>query len=103
MTAEANKAATVINGRIGDSKPHVGIILGSGLGDLGTQIIDVTTITYKDLPGFPQPGVEGHAGNLLIGTLGGVRVACLQGRAHSYEGDLKAMITPVRALQRIGC
>ena len=103
MTAEANKAATVIQGRIGDAKPRVGIILGSGLGDLGSQIIDITTITYKDLPGFPQPGVEGHAGNLLIGTLGGVTVACLQGRAHSYEGNLKAMITPVRALQRIGC
>lgn len=103
MTADADKAATVIQGRIGDAKPHVGIILGSGLGDLGNRITDVTTFTYKDLPGFPQPGVEGHAGNLLIGTLGGVTVACLQGRAHSYEGELKAMVTPVRTLQRIGC
>ena len=103
MTADADKAAAVIQDRIGDAKPRVGIILGSGLGSLGNQIADVTPITYKDLPGFPQPGVEGHAGNLLIGTLGDVTVACLQGRAHSYEGDLKAMVTPVRTLQRIGC
>lgn len=103
MTTDADKAAGVIKDRIGEAKPRVGIILGSGLGGLGNQITDVTTITYKDLPGFPQPGVEGHAGNLLIGTLGGVTVACLQGRAHSYEGDIKAMVTPVRTLQRAGC
>ncbi|MEK9944462.1 MAG: purine-nucleoside phosphorylase [Alphaproteobacteria bacterium] len=103
MTADADNAAAVIRERIGDLKPRVGIILGSGLGDLGNHIADNTTITYTDLPGFPQTGVEGHAGNLLIGTLGGVTVACLQGRAHSYEGDLKAMVTPVRSLQRAGC
>jgi xanthosine phosphorylase len=103
MTADADKAATVIQDRIGDAKPSVGVILGSGLGELGNGITDVTNISYKDLPGFPQLGVEGHAGNLLIGTLGDATVACLQGRAHSYEGNIKAMVTPVRTLQRIGC
>jgi xanthosine phosphorylase len=103
MTADAYRAAEVVRQRIGDTKPRVGIILGSGLGDLGRRIENATTISYRDLPGFPLPGVEGHAGNLLVGTLGGVTVACLQGRAHSYEGDLKAMVTPVRTLKLIGC
>jgi len=101
MTTDAISAAKVVAQRI-DAKPKVGIILGSGLGGLGDEIADVTTISYGDLPGFPRPGVEGHAGNLLIGTLGGTTVACLQGRAHSYEGDLKAMVTPVRTLKLIG-
>lgn len=102
MTTDAISAAKVVAERI-EAKPVVGIILGSGLGGLADQIAGATTIPYDDLPGFPRPSVEGHAGNLLIGTLGGATVACLQGRAHSYEGDLKAMVTPVRTLKLIGC
>ncbi len=103
MTEDAHRAADVIREKTGGAQPTAGIILGSGLGDLGSEIENVTIVSYADLPGFPKPGVEGHAGNLLIGQLGGATVACLQGRAHSYEGDLKAMVTPVRTFKTLGC
>ena len=103
MTEKARRAAAIVREKIGDTAPRVGIILGSGLGNLGNEIAGAVSISFADLPGFPQPGVEGHAGKLLVGTLAGVPVACLQGRAHSYEGNLKAMVTPVRTFKALGC
>ena len=103
MTEEARRAATTVREKTGGAVPRVGIILGSGLGNLGNEIEDAVSISFGELPGFPKPGVEGHAGKLLVGRLAGVPVACLQGRAHSYEGDLKAMVTPVRTFKALGC
>jgi xanthosine phosphorylase len=82
---------------------RAGLVLGSGLGEVAERIADARTISYADLPGFPRPGVDGHAGRLVLGRLGGVPVACLQGRVHWYEGaPLAAIRVPIRALRRAG-
>jgi len=84
-------------------QPRVGIVLGSGLGAVADAVQDATTVGYADLPGFPQPGVAGHAGKAVLGRLGGVPVAVLMGRAHFYEGgDPMPRVTPVRALHAAG-
>lgn len=88
----------------GAIKPRVGLILGSGLGAVAEDITDRIEIPYSDLEGFPHPGVAGHAGRLVLGTLGGTPVACMQGRAHYYEGHgAGIMRVPVRTLAAIGC
>jgi xanthosine phosphorylase len=104
MTAAATAAAALARERAGGDPPRVGLILGSGLGSLADQIADATAIPYSELPGFPEPSVEGHAGRLVVGQVGGVPVACLQGRVHLYEGQpLKAVQTLVRTLKAMGC
>ncbi|HYJ61369.1 MAG TPA: purine-nucleoside phosphorylase [Actinomycetota bacterium] len=76
--------------------PRVGIVLGSGLGPaLGDDLVEDASFAYTDLPGFPPPGVPGHAGRLILGTLAGVPVAAFSGRVHSYEGhgmDVPALL-----------
>ncbi|HEY1385944.1 MAG TPA: purine-nucleoside phosphorylase [Dongiaceae bacterium] len=85
-------------------RPKVGIVLGSGLGPMAADVADATILEYRDLPGFPQPKVEGHAGRLSLGAIGGTPVAVLQGRSHYYEhGYADAMKIPVRTLHAIGC
>lgn len=84
-------------------EPRVGIVLGSGLGQVADAVDDATVIAYEDLPGFPEPTVKGHAGRAVAGRIGGVPVVALQGRAHLYEGvDLERIRTPVRALKAAG-
>ena len=96
-------AAAVIAERFPGFAPRLGLVLGSGLGGLSDSIADSVAIDYADLPGFPEPGVAGHGGRLVLGRLAGLRVACLQGRRHVYEGgDPGAMRAPVRALRRAG-
>ena len=98
------QAAAIIRHRAPDLAPRVALVLGSGLGPLADRVEDATAISYADLPGFPEPGVEGHAGRLVLGALGGTQVACLQGRAHPYEGrGHGVMATPVRTMRAIGC
>jgi purine nucleotide phosphorylase len=85
-------------------RPRVGVILGSGLGPMAADVGDATVIEYGDLPGFPRPSVEGHAGRLSLGQIGATPVAVMQGRAHYYEtGRADAMKIPLRTLQAIGC
>ncbi|MEY2535510.1 MAG: purine-nucleoside phosphorylase, partial [bacterium] len=96
------EAAAVLAER-GGAAPRVGVVLGSGLGSVADAVQDPTVIGYEELPGFPRPGVAGHAGRAVVGRLAGVPVAVLQGRAHLYEGgDPDAMRTPVRALRAAG-
>jgi len=84
--------------------PRVGIILGSGLGGFASQVNDAVTIPYADIPHFPQSTVPGHSGKLLIGTIGGVPVAVMQGRVHAYEGyPMDAVTFPARVLGLLGC
>jgi len=95
-------AAAVLTERAG-LRPRVGVVLGSGLGAVADAVEDPVAVGYEDLPGFPRPGVEGHAGRAVLGRIGGVPVALLQGRAHVYEGgDLDRLRTPVRALRAAG-
>lgn len=104
MTASPEQAAAAIRERAPGFVPKVGIVLGSGLGGLAERIEPVATLSYADLPGFPAPGVHGHAGRLVLGRLGGADVACLQGRIHLYEGrGAEAPRTLVRTLRLIGC
>ncbi len=81
-----------------------GLILGSGLHDFANQLTDATVFSYADLPGFPQPSVEGHAGKLIVGLMAGKPVACLAGRVHFYEGsDLASLKVMLRTLKAVGC
>jgi purine-nucleoside phosphorylase len=83
--------------------PRVGVVLGSGLGAVADAVENAVVVGYEDLPGFPRPTVVGHAGRAVLGSIAGVPVAVLQGRAHLYEGgDLDALRTPVRALRAAG-
>jgi xanthosine phosphorylase len=101
--ARGEAAAEVIARRAPGFSPRLGLILGSGLGGLAEAAEDAVAIDYGDLPGFPEPGVAGHGGRLVLGRLGGLPVAILQGRRHVYEGgDPGAMRAPVRALRHAG-
>ena len=104
MSGAPHQAARAIRARVGDVAPQVGLILGSGGGDIAARLSGPAAIDYADLPGFPRPSVEGHAGRLLLGELGGAPVACLQGRAHAYEGaGVEVMAAAVRTLKLLGC
>jgi purine-nucleoside phosphorylase len=85
--------------------PPVGIVLGSGLGAFTENLANAETFSYSDLPHFPKTRVVGHAGQLVVGTIGanGPRVAALSGRVHLYEGHATAhVVHSVRALWRWG-
>ena len=83
--------------------PRVGIVLGSGLGAVADAVEEPVVVGYDELPGFPRPSVAGHLGRAVLGSIAGVPVAVLQGRAHLYEGaDPEALRTPVRALRAAG-
>lgn len=83
--------------------PKVALVLGSGLGPFGETIEASTVISYSDIPHFPQPTVEGHAGRMIIGKIAETPVVCLQGRMHLYEGHSpQSLAIPVRTLQRLG-
>lgn len=95
-------AADAIRARAGSETPALAVVLGSGLGGLADRVEDPVRIPYADLPGFPRAGVTGHAGALVVGWLGGARVALLAGRAHYYEhGDARAMRGAVEAMARL--
>ncbi len=99
---KALEAAHVVQGRT-TLKPLVGLILGSGLGDLATEIQDAVAIPYAEIPHFARSTVAGHAGRLLIGMLGDVPVVAMQGRFHMYEGyDPQTITLPVRVMHLLG-
>ncbi|ADV60872.1 purine nucleoside phosphorylase I, inosine and guanosine-specific [Isosphaera pallida ATCC 43644] len=86
-----------------EARPRVGIVLGTGLGGLVEEIRIETTIPYTEIPYFPRPTVEGHAGRFLLGTLGGVPVAAMEGRYHLYEGYNAAQVAfPIRVIAALG-
>ncbi|CAM2805786.1 purine-nucleoside phosphorylase [Paenibacillus sediminis] len=96
------EAADYVRSRT-DAKPEVGLILGSGLGILADLITDAVTIAYNDIPHFPQSTVEGHAGELLIGTIQGRTVVMMKGRFHMYEGyGPEVTAFPVRVMKELG-
>lgn len=87
----------------GKFTPEVALILGSGLGALADHIESVSLIPFRDIPGFPLAHVSGHAGNLVLGYLGGKRVAALAGRSHLYEGwNAQQATFPLRCLAHLG-
>src|SRR5690625_4576801 len=95
-------AAEYINQKL-TINPSIGLILGSGLGVLAEDITNEIVIQYKDIPHFPDSTVEGHKGQLVIGTIEGKNVIAMQGRFHFYEGySMKQVTFPVRVFQKLG-
>jgi len=84
-------------------EPHVGVVLGSGLGGFADRVEGQVTIPYGEIPGWPVATALGHAGSLVLGTFAGVPVAVMKGRAHLYEGHSAAKVAfGVRVLGRLG-
>jgi len=85
------------------TSPQTAIILGTGLGQLATEITDTYSFDYKDIPNFPVSTVEGHSGKLIFGKLGGKDILAMQGRFHFYEGyDMKQVTFPIRVMYELG-
>jgi purine-nucleoside phosphorylase len=83
--------------------PSVGVVLGSGLGDLASKITMECELSYKDIPNFPVSTVEGHAGKLIFGQLGGKATVLMSGRFHYYEGyDMQQVTFPIRVMRALG-
>jgi len=84
-------------------KPRIGLILGSGLGDLAESISPADYIHYSKIPNWPQSTIQGHKGRLVLGDLEGQPVMIMQGRAHYYEGYPMPMVGfPIRVMIRLG-
>lgn len=83
--------------------PQIGIVLGTGLGNLVSEIEVGLEISYEDIPNFPLSTVESHSGKLLYGKLGGKQVLAMQGRFHAYEGySMEEIVFPVRVMRQLG-
>lgn len=84
-------------------QPKIGLILGSGLGDIADVMTDAVQIPYEDLPHFPTSGAPSHAGRLHLGHLFGVPTVIMQGRVHMYEGYSPQQVTfPIRIMKLLG-
>jgi purine-nucleoside phosphorylase len=100
--AQVEEAAAAVRSRCG-GLPETAIVLGSGLGDFADTLIDAVATSYADLPHWPASNVIGHAGRLVVGNVGGKRIAALSGRAHFYEGhDLSTVVFGTRVMGRLG-
>jgi purine-nucleoside phosphorylase len=103
----AESAAMVIRMQL-SQKPRLGtpwiaVVLGSGLGAFADDLQDSVVIPYGDIPNFPRPTAIGHAGRLVVGKIGDLTVAAMQGRVHQYEGySSREAAFPVRVLRRLG-
>ncbi len=84
-------------------KPEIGIVLGSGLGDIVNSMENRSTIPYNEIPFFPISTVAGHKSQLVAGTIAAKNIVCMQGRFHFYEGyTLKQVVYPIRAMKMLG-
>jgi purine-nucleoside phosphorylase len=97
-----DEAVTAINS-FTKKKPKIGLILGSGLGDLANSVSPADYIHYSKIPNWPQTTIQGHKGRLVIGDLENQPVMIMQGRAHYYEGYPMVKVGfPVRVMIRLG-
>ncbi|PRY54531.1 purine-nucleoside phosphorylase [Arcticibacter pallidicorallinus] len=103
MLANIYNTTEYIKKRIGDFEPEIGIILGTGLGGLVSEIEVLHKLMYSNIPDFPISTVEFHSGRLIFGMLNGKKVVAMQGRLHYYEGyDMKQITFPVRVMRMLG-
>ena len=87
-----------------DFHPDFGIVLGTGLGGFAEEIEAELTVPFDEIPGFVKSTATSHAGNLVLGTLGGQRIMAMQGRVHFYEGySMQEITLPVRVMRAMGC
>ncbi|MFP5234636.1 MAG: purine-nucleoside phosphorylase [Acidobacteriota bacterium] len=97
------EAAAFLRGKLRGLTPQIGIVLGSGLGEVANAVTDPIALSYTEIPHFPHSTVEGHTGRLVAGVMGGAHVVLMQGRVHFYEGYSPAQITfPMRVLGLLG-
>lgn len=97
------ESAQWISDRIDRRPLDIGLVLGSGLGDMAAQVEDAVTIPYDRIPHFPVSTVEGHAGQFVIGKLEGKSVIVMQGRFHYYEGySMKKVVFPIYVMKQLG-
>lgn len=102
LIEKINESVSFIKTKV-KSEIEIGLILGSGLGEMANSINDPITIPYKDIPHFPVSRVPGHAGQLVIGSLEGKNVLCMQGRVHFYEGwSMDKIVFPVQVMKMLG-
>jgi len=102
MLEKIVKTADFLRSR-GFSDPDAGIVLGTGLGGLTTEIENQVEIAYRDIPDFPLSTVQGHAGKLIFGDFGGKKVVAMKGRFHYYEGYGSDQVTfPIRVMKELG-
>jgi purine-nucleoside phosphorylase len=102
MYEKIQETASWLKARVKTS-PTTAIILGTGLGQLASEITDKLEFPYGDIPNFPVSTVEGHSGKLIFGKLGGVDIMAMQGRFHYYEGySMKEVTFPVRVMYELG-
>jgi purine-nucleoside phosphorylase len=103
MSETVDAAAAALKAMGVNSLPPLAIVLGSGLGPFANEASDAIAVSYADIPGFPVPSVEGHAGRLVVGAIEGRRVALFQGRGHYYErGDANAMRVAIETFRSLG-
>ena len=103
LMGKLNEAKAYIEGKTKGMRIDIGLVLGSGLGDLADEIKDPIIINYKDIPNFPVSTVQGHAGRLVIGALQGKNVLCMQGRFHYYEGyGMDQVVFPIQVMRLLG-
>ena len=96
------KTVDFITKKIKDFRPEIGIVLGSGLGDLADEYCELS-ISYSDIPGFPVSTVQGHKGQLVFATICGKKVMMMQGRFHYYEGHAMNVVTyPIKIMKKLG-
>ena len=86
LMKKLHEAADYVASKINNVPISIGMVLGSGLGDLANEVEDKIIIPYSEIPHFPVSTVVGHAGRLVIGKLSGKQVLVMQGRFHNYEG-----------------
>lgn len=100
--ARASRAARFILSKA-RLRPRIALVLGSGLGAFADEFTGAVRIPYDKIPAFPRSTIEGHAGRLVIGKVGGVAVAAMQGRVHFYEGyPIADVVFPMRVFGRLG-
>jgi len=100
--ARAERAAKFIRSKT-KLRPKIALVLGSGLGAFADELESATRIPYERIPHFPRSTAVGHAGRLVIGKVGDVAVAAMQGRVHFYEGYSPAdVVFPMRVFGRLG-
>ncbi|AEV29777.1 purine nucleoside phosphorylase I, inosine and guanosine-specific [Sphaerochaeta pleomorpha str. Grapes] len=103
LLEKLQEAAQYIESKIGTDPVEIGMVLGSGLGDLAEVIENPIYVAYSEIPYFPVSTVSGHKGRLVIGMLEGKKVLCMQGRFHYYEGyGMDEVVFPIQVMHTLG-
>ncbi len=97
-----SEAVSFIKSKIGDFEPEIGIVLGSGLGELADEFCDIA-LDYSDIPNFEASTISGHKGRLVFAEISGKKVVMMQGRFHYYEGhSIEKVVFPIKVMKKLG-